>query len=521
MQALVMPNTKRLRIPFDSITLQAVVDELQEYVGGLLQDIRQPTDTEIVLGLYHRGASGFFLISCHPEFARAHFITKRVGNQIQPPQLCASMRARIEGAKLIEVVQVEGDRILQMTFEGTSGVHVFIAELMGKHSNLIFCDQAWRTLSAAKWVGKSKSRRPIQPNTPYVLPPVMHKDGGVPSSPFWERLLLANPGIISPPFCPVISPGNGAYPYSVAALGVEEFRRGSMSIALEQHFDQAIPAYYAESIRSLLLTQVHRGVLAKEVALNELEQAESAGGKAPTWQRFGELVLAYGPSQPSGGSQMVAWDYDGTEVTIQLNPEMSFKDNANAYFERAKRAKSRLGMVVEQIQRLRQQHRDMVLFLEKVGGANRLDELMSLKEEAGKHRWLNLQAIPIAKKEDRPYEGHRVRELHGPSGYVVLFGENAEANDYLTLRIARSNDYWLHVRGDTSAHVVIQTRNQPEKVQMDVIRFAAKIAVQNSKAKHSTFVSVDYTLKKYVRRPKGAAKGSVFYTHEKTINVEA
>ena len=60
-----------------------------------------------------------------------------------------------------------------------------------------------------------------------------------------------------------------------------------------------------------------------------------------------------------------------------------------------------------------------------------------------------------------------------------------------------------------------------ELTPREVLEFAAKIAVQNSTQKHAGFVSVDYTLKKYVRRTKGSPKGSVIYTHEKTLHVEA
>ena len=113
-----------------------------------------------------------------------------------------------------------------------------------------------------------------------------------------------------------------------------------------------------------------------------------------------------------------------------------------------------------------------------------------------------------------------MRQLLGPRGILVLYGENAEANDYLTLRVAKPNDYWLHVRGHTSAHVIIRTDNQPDRVQPDQLQFAARVALQNSPMKHSGFVSIDYTLKKYVRKPRGAAKGTALYTHEKTLNLQ-
>ena len=114
-----------------------------------------------------------------------------------------------------------------------------------------------------------------------------------------------------------------------------------------------------------------------------------------------------------------------------------------------------------------------------------------------------------------------MRELLGPSGFTILYGENAEANDYLLVRVAKPNDYWLHVRGSASAHAIVVTKNRPEKVSKDVLMYAAKIVVQNSPSKHSKYVPVDYTLRKYVRKPKGATKGTALYTHEKTLHVES
>ncbi|GBC91517.1 hypothetical protein HRbin14_02289 [bacterium HR14] len=106
-----------------------------------------------------------------------------------------------------------------------------------------------------------------------------------------------------------------------------------------------------------------------------------------------------------------------------------------------------------------------------------------------------------------------------PDGYQVLVGENAEANDYLLTRVARPNDWWLHVRAGTGAHVIIRTNNQPERVPRRTLEFAAKLAAQNSADRHAHIVEVDYTLRKYVRKPKGAPSGFALYTHEKTLAV--
>jgi predicted ribosome quality control (RQC) complex YloA/Tae2 family protein len=76
------------------------------------------------------------------------------------------------------------------------------------------------------------------------------------------------------------------------------------------------------------------------------------------------------------------------------------------------------------------------------------------------------------------------------------------------------------VRTGTGAHVIIRTENQPQRVPRSTLEFAARLAAQHSADKHARIVEVDYTLRKYVRKPKGAPQGFALYTHEKTLRVE-
>jgi predicted ribosome quality control (RQC) complex YloA/Tae2 family protein len=495
--------------------LEAVMADLQASVGGRVQDIRQPNATDIVINIY-AGGEAMLLLSCHPIFFRMHFATRRPGNQSSPPQFLSALRARLIGNRMVAAEQMPGERMVILTFEGPSGGTKLVAELMGKHSNLILLDQDERIVGAAKWVGRSKSSRPIQAGSQYLLPPVL--GGEARRSKFYE-LLVAAGATMEPQ--PVLAPGFGAYPVSVSALGVVEHNRESISIALEQHYSQEIPRHEAEGLRASLLGQLDRVRLARDTALFDLRQAEEAGGRAPVWQRQGELILAFGSTMSQGSSVLNTFDYDGSPIAVRLDPELDFRENANAYFEKAKHAKARLGQVADQIRRLSQDLVAIELLRTKIELAERLIDLQALQDEARKHRWLMEQRASGKAKEDRPFEGHRVRELRGPGGFTVLYGETAEANDYLTLRVARPNDYWLHIRGAVSAHVVIQTNNHPEKVQKELLIFAAELAVRHSPSKHAGYVAVDYTLKKYVRKPRGAARGAALYTHEKTLHVES
>jgi predicted ribosome quality control (RQC) complex YloA/Tae2 family protein len=234
---------------------------------------------------------------------------------------------------------------------------------------------------------------------------------------------------------------------------------------------------------------------------------------------MGELILSYQGQVGLGDRELEAYDYDGSLIKIPLDPEKSAVENANAFFDKAKRSKARARLVGDQLARQKGDLDAVRALISALQAATRLSEVEDAEADATKRRWLIAQRAPT-EKEDRPFQGHRIREMLGPSGWTVLVGENSEANDYLTLRVAKPDDWWFHVRGAVSAHVVIPTRRQPDRVPREVMEFAAKLAVKHSGQKHASFVPVDYTLKRYVRKVRGAPAGTVLYTHEKTLHVD-
>jgi predicted ribosome quality control (RQC) complex YloA/Tae2 family protein len=510
------------RIPFDALCLATIGRELEPFIGGKLQGVRQPIDDTVVLELYHRGQTIQLLLCCHAEFFRAHAVTRKPGVPQNPPAFCATLRARLSESTLEGIRMKAGDRVFVLDF----GEHRLIAELMGKHSNLILIDAASRVISACKWVGPSKSKRPIVPNSEYTWPPVLRNGNDISDFTDFGKLagrvgsrVLENipPGA---PFEPGFAAGIGAYPLNLSHEIPQWLPRDTLSIALEHHYGLLIPLKETEQLRSSITSQLDRVLLAREAALHDLYEQRDQGGKAATWQRYGELLLAFAAQTPAGGSKITLNDYDGTPLEIKLNPEKTPKECALDYFDKAKRAKGRLGLIIDQIARLETDKEALEGFMFKVLEAKQLSELENLHEEIKRRRWLHVQPVHKDGKAERPYEGHRIRELLGPGGTRILYGENAESNDYLTLRVAKGNDWWIHVRGHTSAHVVILSGGQPDKVPRETLMFAAKVAVQNSPQKHAGYVAVDYTLKKYVRKPRGAPKGTALYTHEKTLHVE-
>lgn len=525
-----------MKTPFDSLCLSVALQEMSHWKGARVQRILQPAPYDLVIELY-AGKVGWLLISADPRYARCHLLSRKPPSGEIPP-FCAELRKRLTESRLALVRQRGLDRIVEIGFESKEGDFLLVAELMGKHSNLILCETGGRMIAAAKWVGPRQSIRRVLPGKSYEPPPFEPKPSLLDAqegdelelfegtSPFVRKLVEAGVPLarIQDAFRgvgvePHYLPGGGAYPIGLEALGWTGIARESYSQCAEQAFAERIEREAVDSLKANLRNQLERALMGRERALADIDKALDAATRARDLQMQAELILAYQSQAQPGANILSAWDYNGDPVEIPLRADLSAKDNALRLFDKAKRAKSRAGEVQEMHDRLLKDRAQILQAMEALRLAEDLAALQAIREQAERAKWMRLQVA--ARVEDRPYGGKRVRELISPGGWKVLYGENAEANDHLTMRVAKSNDWWFHVRGGASAHVVLATLNKPDKVQKPDLMFAAEVAVRNSPAKHSGYVAVDCTLRRYVRKPKGSPAGFAVYTHERTLHVEA
>ncbi len=525
-----------VKIPFDSLTLAAVVAEAQGLIGARLERIIGINELSVVFGFYS-GKEQWLLISADPLYSRAHLVFRRPEGVKPPPSFVVDLKRHLQESHVAFVRQRGLDRILEMGLVANTGTYQLVAELMGKHANIILVREDTTVVASAKRVGPSQSKRPVLPGRPYEPPPFEPMPsllsaradddlaGFEGASPFLRKLIEAGCPLTEVQeavrygrYHPVYSPGNGAYPLSLEPLGIPTVRRETLSVGLEQHFEDRIAEDRLYQSRRALESQLQRVLLAREVALQDVDEALDAAKNARSIQQRAELVLAYQGLIKPGDTALEAWDYEGSPVSIPLNPELNASQNADKLFAKAKRAKARAQEMAEQHHRLLADHQDLLTALASLAKATALAEVQEVQALADSRKWSmkHGQALP---KEERPFQGFAIRELLSPAGWRVLYGENATSNDHLTTKLARPSDLWFHVRGAPSAHVVLCTNNQPLRVQRTDLEFAAKLAVRHSPSKHSGYVSVDYTQKRYVRKPRGAAPGFALYTHEKTLHV--
>jgi predicted ribosome quality control (RQC) complex YloA/Tae2 family protein len=112
----------------------------------------------------------------------------------------------------------------------------------------------------------------------------------------------------------------------------------------------------------------------------------------------------------------------------------------------------------------------------------------------------------------------RVHEYELPGGWTVLVGRTDLDNDRLSLRIAKPEDWWFHVRGVPGSHVLLLSKPsaEPDKA---TLKLAASIAAHHSKARNSGKVSVACTKAKHVTKPRGAKTGTVQIRKETILKV--
>jgi hypothetical protein len=193
--------------------------------------------------------------------------------------------------------------------------------------------------------------------------------------------------------------------------------------------------------------------------------------------------------------------YHGKTISVKLKKELNAQQNAAYYYRKAKNRKMEGNQLSQKLAASRQRIVQLNADLETATNAS---GIKSLK--------------PFLPKEKQ-------QQVHSPfrqfefEGFKILVGKSAANNDELTVKHAHKNDLWLHAKDVAGSHVVIKWKPGQE-FSGKVITCAAELAAYYSKLKGSNLVPVSYTLKKFVRKPKGSEPGEVTVDKEEVIMVE-
>ncbi|OAI44960.1 hypothetical protein AYO43_08685 [Nitrospira sp. SCGC AG-212-E16] len=455
-----------------------VTGEVAPALGeGWIQKIYQPTARTILLEIRTPGRTHRLLISCHPETARLHFTTSAFQNPPTPPPFCQFLRAHLQGARINQVEQIQGDRIVQLVLTAKEGPCRLIAELTGKTSNLLVLDEANR-------IRRDLNGLKDRVGQLYV-PPIHHqRERGVTDHSRFSQDILDSP-----------------FP---------------LSAAIDAHYHTAEALSVITSSRN-----VRTGILRKSIKKlcrrieawhEDLAKAE----KYKAYARYGELIKANLGTIRKGQTDVTVVDYFDERLpnlTIPLDPTKAPQGNMDDYFRKHRKhltAERELRPRIEEGQKELEILRQEMTTLEQ--GTWQPPDKPHLTVR------VRTRSRKAGRKDSQEPRQGPFRRFISADGLAIYVGRNARENDELTFGLAKSEDLWLHARGTPGSHVVVRLEKGTDP-PTETIRDAATLALLYSDLKKSGKGDVIYTKRKWVKKAKGQAPGAVTVTQEKSLHV--
>ena len=271
-------------------------------------------------------------------------------------------------------------------------------------------------------------------------------------------------------------------------------------------------------------------------------------GRADLLRRMGEILVAHQGDIPRGATEVTLPDHaagvaGGPEatITIPVDPALSPAANAERLFKAARRGRRGSIRVAARLAETEAELGRVHAWSKRVAEASGLETLEAIRQEMEQTPRLlppkDRAALAGAGAAEKPpprepgrraaprpsgrrrKEGPEPRRFVSSDGLPILVGRDNEGNDYLTVHLAKSHDLWLHVQGHAGSHVVVRVPNRTGNVPRRTLIQAAQLAAYYSQARDHGKVAVDYTLRKYVHKPKKAKPGLVTISQEKTIIV--
>lgn len=556
----------------DGITIANIVKEMRDaLLGGRIAKIAQPEADELLLTVKAPSGQRRLYISASASLPLVYLTDENKPSPFTAPNFCMLLRKHIANGRIVSITQPSLERIIVLGIEhldelGDLCRKKLVIEIMGKHSNVIFCDEDNRIIDSIKHVpAQMSSVREVLPGRTYFIPDTMHKaDPLTISESDFAVLLRQKPSALSKALytsltgiSPVVAEEicflaglDSALPpselsddlmthlYRQFSLFLDQVREEDFHPAIyyrnnepqefasvplthlegcaRQEFDtisQVLSSYYAVKNRitrirqkSADLRHIVQTALERNRKKYDLQARQLKDtDKRETYKVYGELLQTYGYQAEPEAKELEALNYYTNEmIRIPLDPTKTPLENAKRYFEKYNKMKR----TYEALSHLIVETRDEISYLESVSNALDIarteDDLAQVKEEL-------TQSGYVRRKFTKKKEKFKSMPLHyiSSDGYDMYVGKNNFQNEELTFSFASGNDWWFHAKKVPGSHVIV--KSQGEDMPDRVFEEAGKLAAFYSKNNGSEKVEVDYVEKKHVKKVKGQKPGFVIY----------
>lgn len=558
----------------DGIVIAGVVHQLnQTILNTKIAKIAQPEPDELLLTCKGPGANYRLALSASASLPFVYLTDQNKPSPMVAPTFCMVLRKHIANGKIVSITQPHMERIIRMDIEHLDEMGDFckkslIIELMGKHSNIIFCKDDGTIIDSIKHISSlTSSLREVLPGRMYEIPATQNQKHnplttstfeftdiishcsdtlgkavygsftGI--SPLMANEILYRAGadadmpvasydedqlyhiatqfhhfmddVKEGHFSPAII-WNGKEPIEFSAFPLTQYQ--DYTVAAYTSISEVLELYYAKKNaytrirqKSADLRRIVTTALERNQKKLQLQLKQlSDTEKREKYRIYGELLQTYGYGVKEGSKFLVCENYydDNKEIKIPLDETKSPLENAQKYFEKY----NKLKRTYEALCALTEETQNEILHLESIQNALDIatspDDLIDIKQELVDFGF-------IKKGRGQKKNTGKSKPLHYRSsdGFDIYVGKNNYQNDELTFKFATGNDWWFHAKNMPGSHVIVKSENRelPDRVFEE----AASLAAYYSKGRGAEKVEIDYLQKKNVKKPNKSAPGFVVY----------
>lgn len=545
---------------FDGLFTHAMIHELNQTLqNGRVTKISQPYPNEVILTIRANRTNYPVLLSANPRYARFQITQIPYTNPAVPTNFTMMLRKYLEGAKLLEIKQLDNDRVVYFEFLtrnelGDKLPLLLSAEIMGRYSNVILINQSTnKIIDTIKHVGMDQNRyRTLLPGATYRQPPTQNKENPFEqdSNTFEEliqkypnrevladnllkqyqgisrdnALALADKLHSSNNFVQAFNdflamtedpiPTMNGNNFSIFADNPNDKKFTTLSEMLDVFYHTKANRDRVQQQGGQLLHVIRKNLQRNKKKLKKLSNELKATENADEYRIKGEVLTTYLYQIKRGMTKITLPNFydNNKEITISLSNQLSPSQNAQKYFKKYQKLKNAVTFVNEQIELTKKE----VAYLEEIQTQIELAtpaDLNDIKTELQQEGY-------IKKKQQKSKHSSRVK-INKPESFIasdgteILVGKNNLQNEKLTLHTAKKTDIWLHAKNIPGSHVIIKSNNPSDETLFE----AAMLAAYFSKFRSSANVPIDYVQVKNIRKPNGSKPGFVIYEGQKTLTV--
>lgn len=561
---------------FDGIVVAALADEFnQALTGGKIAKIAQPEADELLLTIKNKGETKRLLISASASLPFFYLTEQNKPSPVTAPSFCMMLRKHIANGRIVSISQMGLERILVITIEHLNEMgdlcrKKLIAEIMGKHSNIIFCDDHNMILDSIKHISANiSSLREVLPGKTWFLPEELQKanpleadetsfketvlthpmplfkaiytsyagispmiaqelvfrsalDASVPANALSEpeaahlahQFVLMMDTVAQKNFHANIIYESGA-PKDFSALALSLFPESaaiavpSMSAAVEQFYAEKSVSTRMKA-KSADLRKIVHTLLERNIKKLDLQEKQLKDTeKRETYRIYGELLTAYGYGLADGLKEVRVHNYyDDAEITIPLDPDLTPIENAKRYYNKYAKAKRMFEATTVQIAQTKEEIAHLESIDMELSLAADENDLKIIKSEMQQFGFIRKHTPESRKGEKLPKAGKPYHYVT-EDGFHIYVGRNNYQNEELTFHFADGGDFWFHAKGIPGSHVIVKTegRTLPDRVY----ELAGNLAAYYSSGRGSDKVEIDYIQRKHVKKTPGGKPGFVIY----------